>query len=204
MPDNDHRVLLTEFLQQQEEADRKLATDPHAAVKDAQQVVLDFIIKAARAIAPEGGPRAVPGEAIRRFLIALDERDRGILDTVLRPAPAAAQARHTVPLAAKLARADVGISMDMLMRAELSFDAAGKEVVRVLGENHRVFHGLSGKRQRIVERFRSETINSDDPDIKQLFNECLEEVTRTLRDRDGGAAELIRIAHMRLRDIRYA
>jgi len=165
---------------------------------------LAFIIEASRATASDGVPRAVPGQAIKRFLSALDDRDRGVLDQVLKPMTADAHSRHTLPLATKLARAEVGMALDMLMRARGSFNEAKKEVVRVLGENHGVFKGLPGDRQRIVARFRSQTMNSDDPDIKGLFNECLEEVTRILRDRDGGAAELIRTAHRRLSELHYA
>jgi hypothetical protein len=92
----------------------------------------------------------------------------------------------------------------MLMRADRSFEVAKKEVARLLGVNHKVFHGLTGDRARIVEGFRSKTMNSDDPDIKKLFDESLDEATRILRDHDGGAAELIRTAHRILWELRYA
>jgi hypothetical protein len=198
---NDVLALLGELLERLQDADQKLETDPRAAVKDALQVMQGFIIEASRAIAPDGVPRIVPGRAIGRFVQALDTRDQGILDPVV---AADAPPLHTLSLTTKLTRAQVGMAMEMLMRADRSFAAAKKEVARLLGANHKIFHGLTGNRERIVERFRAETVNSDDPDIKKFYNECLGEATRILRDHEGGAAELVRSAHRILSELRYA
>jgi hypothetical protein len=126
-----------------------------------------------------------------------------VLDPVLKPRPADVHSRRALPLTIKIARAEIGILMDMLMRAGRSFEAAAKEVVRLLGENQKIFHGLPGNRQRIVERWRTGAMNSDDPDIKKMFNEHLEEVTRFLRDRDGGAVDLVRIVPMGPMPVRF-
>jgi hypothetical protein len=207
MPDDvgpNYTALVSELLERLQEADQKLETDPHAAVKDALQVLQGFIIEASRTMAPDGVPRIVPGRAIGRFVAALDDRDRGVPDPVLKRRRADKHSRRALPLTTKIARAEIGILMDILMRAGRTFPVASKEVVQHLGKNHKVFGGLSGNRERIVERWRSETSNSDDPDIAKMFHEHLEEATLFLRDRNGGAADLVRIAHMRLRDFRYA
>jgi hypothetical protein len=207
MPDEaapDHTALVHALLERLREADQKLPTDSHAAVRDALQVVLAFIIDVSRANAPGGVPRVVPGKAIARFVAALDDHDRGVPNPLLKPKPADAHTRRALPLTTKLARAEIGILMDMLMRADRTWEAAAKEVARLLGPNHAIFRGLAGQRWRIITHWRSDAMSGADPDIKKMFDESLDEATCLLRDQGAGAADLIQRAHRRLREFHYA
>jgi hypothetical protein len=172
---NDLLALLRALPERQQEADHKLATDAHAAVKDAVHVTLLFIVELCRCLAAPSQPSSVPGAALSRLLAALDDRDKGIVDSVLQPKNK--HGGNYLSLTAKQERLPLAVAMQLLMQARKREEAA-KEVVRLLGNRRAIFKGHDGSPWRLVARWRDEL--REDLDFKRMINESVAEITALL------------------------
>src|SRR5690348_16607185 len=88
MPDEvgpDLSALVRELLERLQEADKTLRTDARAAVKDAVMWVLQSVIQLSNYVADGSPSRITHGDALLRLALALEDRDRGIVNPVLQP-----------------------------------------------------------------------------------------------------------------------
>jgi hypothetical protein len=202
MPDEvagNHSDLLAlgrALLERQQEVDDKLATDAHAAVKDALMLQVLFLKDLSCYLAAPLAPRAVPGAALVRLLAAHDDLESGIVDPVLHPKATTPRGGNKLSLMARLERVPLAVSMQLLMQAGRLREAAAKEVVQMLGNRRTIFAGHGGSPWRLVARWRDEL--GEDPDLKQMLNNCVAEIAAPLKDRQDVAEALVRAARIAL------
>jgi hypothetical protein len=172
------RRLVRELLEHQHEVDQMLGTDPHAAVKDAAARMLDSVVRLSEYLAAGSPSRVTPGAALVVLLQALEDRDNGIVNSVLQPTEG--RGGNYLHQGVIYARVNVALAVELLSRAGRGREEATKEVAELLGPGHRIFTGHRGERWRIVKRWRQDIASGDYPDAAEKFDRLLEAVLATI------------------------
>jgi hypothetical protein len=200
----DVTVLVNDLLQRQREADEKLRTDAHAAVKDA-------VLWAAYSIAhlshmADGSPsRVTHGAALVSLAQAFEDRDRGIHNPLLQPLEG--RGGNNLRQEIIYARVNVVVAVELVRRAGRRKGKAQKEVAELLGRDHRIFAGHRGERWRLVKQWGEDIASGDYPDAAEKFDGMLEAALTTIQTRvaEPSAEDLVKAARAALGELdRYA
>jgi hypothetical protein len=198
---NDLSALVRELLEHQHEADEKLRTDRHAAVKDAVLRAANSIMRLSSYVAGGSPSHVTHGAALVSLAQAFEDRDRGIRNPLLQPSEGLGG--NNLRQEVMFARVKPALAVELLFKAGRGKKEAQKEVAQQLGPDHWIFTGHRGERWRIVKRWREDIDSGDYPDAAEAFACWLEAALAAIRTKsaDPSADDFVKAAHAALKEL---
>jgi hypothetical protein len=198
---NDLSALVRELLELQHEADEKLRTDPHAAVKDAVLRVADSIMRLSSYVAGGSPSHVTPGAALVSLAQAFEDRDQGKRNPLLQPTEG--HGGNNLLQEVMFARVKPALAVELLFKAGRKKKEAQEEVAQLLGPDHRIFTGHHGERWRIVKRWRADIDSGDYPAAAEAFDCWLDAALTTIRANSGepSADDFVKAARAALKEL---
>jgi hypothetical protein len=169
--------------------DGMLEEHPRNAVYRSQVDAMNFLNRAGPLVQDLGfAPKNshLPGDAVARLLMAFDDLNRGVIDTVLGPPEEleTRRGRHMLPLHEQHGRVRPAVLMELLIMDGYGVEKAAKEVADRTGDSM----GAIKRRWRAIKNGVADSWASEQ------FNTDVAETKRLVEERGGTAADYIKLA----------